>query len=359
MNTERIRRITEMMKENGADCLLVSDPVVIRYICGSSPESGERLIALLIRQDGNALLILNALFSGQQPDAETVYYNDTDDAVALLSGYLGQCGVLAVDKNWPARFLLRLQELKPEMKYMNSSAVIDRVRQIKDPDEQRKMIAVSQLNDRVMSAFIPLIKAGQTELELAATVRRLYKEAGADGVSFDPICSFAGNAADPHHGPDDTVGKPGDCLVIDIGCMKDGYASDMTRTVFLGEASPRQKEIYEIVKEANRRGVEAARPGNRMCDVDRAARDYIESKGFGPYFTHRTGHSIGMEDHEWGDASSVNTDVIRPGQCFSVEPGIYLKDEKIGVRVEDLVLITEDGCRVLNEVSRELTVIPV
>ena len=122
--------------------------------------------------------------------------------------------------------------------------------------------------------------------------------------------------------------------------------------------SDRAKEIYDIVVEANRRGIEAAKPGNRMCDVDLAARNYIEEKGFGEYFTHRTGHSIGLEDHEFGDVSSVNTDIIKVGQCFSVEPGIYLPDENIGVRIEDLVIITEDGCEVLNDFTKDLIVVP-
>ena len=116
--------------------------------------------------------------------------------------------------------------------------------------------------------------------------------------------------------------------------------------------------IDDIVVEANRRGIEAAKPGNRMCDVDLAARNYIEEKGFGEYFTHRTGHSIGLEDHEFGDVSSVNTDIIKVGQCFSVEPGIYLPDENIGVRIEDLVIITEDGCEVLNDFTKDLIVVP-
>lgn len=131
----------------------------------------------------------------------------------------------------------------------------------------------------------------------------------------------------------------------------------MTRTVFIGEVSKRAKEIYDIVVEANRRGIEAARPGNRMCDVDLAARNYIEEKGYGKYFTHRTGHSIGLEDHEFPDVSSVNQDIIKVGQCFSVEPGIYLPQENLGVRIEDLVLITEDGCEVLNHFTKELIVV--
>ncbi|MCC5429015.1 M24 family metallopeptidase, partial [Clostridium botulinum] len=112
------------------------------------------------------------------------------------------------------------------------------------------------------------------------------------------------------------------------------------------------------VVEANLRGIAAAKPGNRMCDVDLAARNYIEEKGYGKYFTHRTGHSCGLEDHEFGDVSSVNEDIIKPGQCFSVEPGIYLPEEGIGVRIEDLVITTEDGCEVLNKYTKDLIVVP-
>ena len=127
----------------------------------------------------------------------------------------------------------------------------------------------------------------------------------------------------------------------------DDYCSDMTRTVFLGTVSDRQREIYEIVREANRRGIAAAKPGVRMCDVDKAARDYITQQGFGPYFTHRTGHSIGLEVHEAGDVSAVNENVVTPGMCFSIEPGIYLPG-KFGVRIEDLALVTENGVEILN-----------
>lgn len=358
MNTDRIARVAAAMRENGVDQLLASDAVVIRYLTGASLHSGERLIALLIGADGRCKLVLNDLFVNQKPDVDTVFYNDTDDCIAMLLGEMPDGITLAVDKNWPARFLLDLQQKAPGIRCVNSSFIIDNVRIVKDAEEQAKMIRSSELNDEVMARFIPQIRKGMSESDLAEIVTELYAEVGCEGMSFPPICSFAKNAADPHHGPDETLGQYGDCLVIDIGGMKDEYASDMTRTVFLGTVSERQREIYEIVKEANRRGREAAKPGNRMCDVDLAARSYIESKGLGKYFTHRTGHSIGLEDHEWGDVSSVNTAVIRPGQCFSVEPGIYIPEEGIGVRIEDLVLITADGCRVLNAYPRELTVVP-
>jgi len=227
----------------------------------------------------------------------------------------------------------------------------------KDKDEQEKLIQSSLLNDAVMAELIPYVVKGHTEKELNAIARELYKKHGASDVSFDPITAYGRGAADPHHETDDTKGKRGDCVLLDIGGVLDNYISDMTRTVFLGEVSERHKEIYQIVRDANLRGIAMAKPGNRMCDVDLACRNYIEEKGFGKYFTHRTGHSAGIEDHEVGDVSSVNEEVIEVGQCFSVEPGIYIPEENIGVRVEDLVLITEDGCMVLNHYPKDLLVV--
>ena len=359
MNKERIKRVMDVMTAAGVSQLVVSDTMVIYYLTGIKIWPGERLLALVIDRSSRHFAMINELFpAGKKLELEQVWYNDVQDGVAIMAEKMDDTGVIGIDKNWPARFLLRLQELKPNARFVNSSDIIDGVRRIKDAEEQRLMIESSAANDRVMAKFIPYLSQSYTELELDALLRKLYEEEDCEGLSFPPIASFAKNAADPHHGPDNTRGKRGDCVVIDIGGLKSGYCSDMTRTVFLGKVSDRQREIYEIVKEANLRGIAAAKPGNRMCDVDLAARNYIEEKGFGKYFTHRTGHSIGLEDHEAGDVSSVNTDVIKPGQCFSVEPGIYIAEEGIGVRIEDLVLITENGSRVLNSYTKDLIVVP-
>lgn len=359
MKQERFDRIISAMKAAGAGQTIVSDPLVIGWLTGIGIVPGERMLALLLKDDGTHKLIVNALFPQEETyGTDITYFSDTDDGVALLFSFMDKGGTVAVDKNWPARFLLRLIELDPGAEFINSAPVIDGVRLIKDAGEQQAMIVASELCDGVMAKLVERIDGTKDETELNTLVRDLFKEAGCEDVSFDPITAYAKNAADPHHVTNRTAGKYGDCVVLDIGGKKDGYCSDMTRTVFLGEVSERQKEIYNIVLEANLRGIAAAKPGNRMCDVDAACRDFITAKGYGAYFTHRTGHSIGIEDHETGDVSSVNTAVIRPGQCFSVEPGIYLPEEGIGVRIEDLVLITEDGCRVLNAYPKDIIVLP-
>lgn len=358
MDSVKLKKILAAMESAGVPQLLISDPAVIYYLAGVSIQPGERMLVLVLRADGNHRFFINDLFH-QTGDlgAPITYYNDTQDGAALVAGALLPGETVAVDKNWPARFLLRLQELHGG-KCVNSSPIVDGVRAIKTPEEQEKMRTASRLNDQVMGRIIRALPEDHTETELANLLLQYYLEAGCSGYSFEPITAFAGNAADPHHVTDSSRGRRGDCVVLDIGGRKDDYCSDMTRTVFLGEVSDRQREIYEIVREANLRGIAAAKPGNRMCDVDKAARDYITEKGFGKYFTHRTGHSIGLEVHEAGDVSAVNEAVIHPGQCFSVEPGIYIPEEGIGVRIEDLVLITEEGCEVLNHYPKDLTVVP-
>ena len=359
MDKQKLNAILSAMAEENVPQLIISDPAVIFYLIGAWIHPGERLLVLYLNRNGNHKLLVNDLF--RQPGnlgVEIQYYNDTQDGVEILSRIMDASALVAIDKNWPARFLLRLQELKAASGYVNSSSIVDSVRRIKTPDEQEKMRTASRLNDKVMEKLVKILSEDHTELELKDILQKLYTDAGCEGFSFEPITAFAGNAADPHHEPDASRGKFGDGVVLDIGGLKDNYCSDMTRTVFLGTVSDRQRQIYEVVLEANRRGIAAAKPGNRMRDVDNAARSYIEEMGFGRYFTHRTGHSIGLEVHEAGDVSAVNDAVIQPGQCFSVEPGIYIPEENIGIRIEDLVLITEDGCEVLNRYPKELQVIP-
>lgn len=360
MEIIRLEHILKQMEKNGIPQMILSDPVAVFYLTGKWIFPGERLMALYLNVNGMHKLVLNELFP-QEKDlgVELVWYNDVQDGVEILSKFVEKDKVIGIDKNWPARFLLRLQELGGGIRFVNGSFIVDQVRMIKDEKEQELMRKSSRINDKVMEKLIPWAAKGLTEEELSEKTRELYREAGCEGVSFQPITAYGKGAADPHHVTDQSRGKYGDCVVLDIGGMKDNYASDMTRTVFLGAVSPRQREIYNIVLEANLRGIAAARPGNRMCDVDRACREYIEKMGFGKYFTHRTGHSIGLEDHEAGDVSSVNEDIIRAGQCFSVEPGIYIPEEHIGVRIEDLVLITETGCEVLNSFPKDLMIIPM
>ncbi|MBR3642366.1 MAG: aminopeptidase P family protein [Parasporobacterium sp.] len=357
MDFERAKRVFQALKNAGIDKMAVSDPSSVNYLLGKYIRPGERMMVLLLSsQDERVTFLLSRLYPQEEdPGCPIIYFDDTDDYVGMLAEKIGEGETVGVDKEWQAKFLLSLMQKRPDLKIVNGSPVFDGIRQVKDAKEQEFMREASRLNDQAMARLIPLVRSGYTEKELGEELLKIYLSLGADGFSFEPICCYGANAADPHHENDDTKGKAGDSVILDIGCRKDGYCSDMTRTVFLGAVSEEQRKVYEIVKEANLRAIAAVKPGVRFCDIDAAARDHIASFGYGDYFVHRTGHNIGQDVHEYGDVSSANENTVKPGMCFSIEPGIYLAG-RFGVRIEDLVLVTETGCEVLNSYPKELTV---
>ena len=356
---DRIARALAHMSERGLAQTIVTSGAAIRYLTGVSIDPGERMLALYLSAGGERRMFVNALFpQGGDAGLPVTWHADGEDAVEILSRAVDASSPVGIDGACPARFLLRLQELLPGARCVEASWAVDAARRIKDEDERERMREAGRRIDRVMERLVPMTAAGMSERELAAACLSLIEEEGGEGPAFAPITAYDGGAADPHHAPGDARGGEGSCALLDIGLMWGGYASDMTRTVFVGHVSDRQRQIYEIVREAQARGIEAARPGARMCDVDAACRSHIAAHGFGPHFTHRTGHSIGMETHEAGDVSAANEAIIKEGQAFSIEPGIYLPEEGIGVRIEDVVLIGPDGAEPLTRYPKDLTVVP-
>lgn len=354
----RIQKIIERMKEQNLDNILISDPGSIFYLTGKWMSPGERLLVLSLDKNGDSTLFNNELFPLQPMENINIrWYDDSKDAIQIIANELNSPQNIGVDKFWPAKFLLRLMEKLPDVKFVNGSDIVDAVRMQKDENERQKMRNASALNDQAIEKVIALVAQGNyTELEVAKKVEEVFRELGAEGNSFEPIIGYGANGADPHHEPDQSMLKAGDSIIIDMGCRKDSYCSDMTRTVFYKEANEKAKEVYHLVKEANEKAIAVVKPGVKFSDVDKAARNHIEQAGYGKYFTHRTGHSIGIDVHEHGDVSSINDEILQEGMIFSIEPGIYLTGE-LGVRIEDLVLVTKDGCEVLNKVSKELQII--
>lgn len=358
-NDEGLLKITEAMRKRGLKQILITDPSSIFYITGKWIHAGERMLALLIREDGKHRIFINRLFPVTEDlGIEKVWFNDTDDSLELIKNELINEEKLGVDKLWPSGFLIKLMEKNAASAYEISSDIVDYIRQRKDENEREKMRYASRLNDEAMEMLKTYLRDNNdvSEEEAAKFLSSIYKDLGADGFSFEPIIAFGPNGADPHHGNDSTIAKKGDSVIIDIGCKKDSYCSDMTRTLFYREVSEEHRKVYEICKNANLEGIKMVKPGNTFKMVDDATRKYIEDRGYGKYFTHRTGHSIGIDTHEFGDVSSVNEQILEEGMIFSVEPGIYLPGD-MGVRIEDLVLVTKDGCEVLNSVSKEIEII--
>lgn len=356
MKEQRIERIVDKMKASDFGQMLVSDPASIFYLTGKWVNPGERLLVLIIRANDEPVLVVNKMFPVGDIGIETVQIDDTDDGVQIVSDQLNLDQKIGIDKNWPSHFLLRLLEIAPQAQVANGSMVVDAVRSIKDQEELELMRQASKDNDQAMTKIKALLAQDYTELEMREKLAAFYKELGNAGFSFEPIIAYGPNGADPHHETDDSKLEVGQNIVVDIGGIKNSYASDMTRTYFYKEVSDRHREIYEIVLEANRRAIELVKPGVTFSELDGVARDYITEKGYGEYFTHRLGHFIGIECHETGDVSGSNHQEVQPGMVFSIEPGIYIPGD-IGVRIEDLVICTEDGYENLNHVSKELEII--
>lgn len=357
MKQNRIDRIMTELEKAGVSQMLIVDPLSIYYLTGVYNEPFERFFGLLLRRDGHHFFFLNNLFSiPQEVGAEKVWYSDTDPVMDIVASYVDHASPLGVDKDLKAQFLLPLMEKQAATAFVNTSLAIDTVRGIKDEEEQEKMRVASHINDQAIAELKKLVHPGVTEKEIAEQLLGIYLSLGADGFSFEPLIAFGANAADPHHGPDDTVLKEGDVILFDVGCIKDGYCSDMTRSFYYKSVTDTHREVYETVKAANEAAIAKILPGVPLKELDLTARNLITDKGYGPQFNHRLGHFIGLSEHEFGDVSAVNETPAVPGMIFSIEPGIYLTGDT-GVRIEDLVLVMEEGCEVLNHYSKELEIL--
>ena len=355
MNQQRIKRVIANMKQEGLSQMIVSSTASLYYLSGLWIEPHERMIALYLDENGRTMLFGNEIFGIAPLEGVPLYvHKDGEDPVRDLASQVRQ-GRLGIDKFWYSKFLIGLMEHRPDVTPVYGSAPVDRARMLKDAREIEALRRSSAFNDEVVERVIAQVKEGVAENQLAAEVNRLYLERGADCEGTQLVC-FGANGADPHHSADGTVIKPGDSVTFDIFIPFDRYWCDMTRTVFFKEAGEKQREVYELVKRANLAAIARIKPGVFLSEIDRTARDLITQGGYGPYFTHRLGHGAGLECHEPPDVGDASSFPLEPGMVFSVEPGIYLPGE-FGVRIEDLVLVTEDGCEVLNRASKELRIV--
>ena len=356
MNQQRLARVLRNMEQYGLEQIVVTSTASVYYLTGYWVEPMERMMALYIRADGVCTLFANTLFALEpQAGVELVLHQDGQEPTTALAAAL-RPGKLGVDKSWPSKFLIALLAARPDVTPVLGSAPVDDARRQKDADEIAAMRHASQVNDQVVERAIAAVQEGARESELASLVESLYRQHGADRSSEGQLVCFGPNGADPHHAPNDTVIQTGDSVVLDIFIPIHRYWCDMTRTVFFRSVSEEGRKVYETVKAANLAAEAMIRPGVPMREIDRTARKVIEDAGYGPYFTHRLGHGCGLDCHEPPDNSASSPAIAEPGMVFSVEPGIYLPG-KLGVRIEDLVLVTEDGCEVLNHASKELRVV--
>ena len=355
MKQTRLKQVIANMEKMGMKQLIISDPDSIFYLTGIGYDPGERLVALYINDQGDAHLFNNYMFPQQpQKGLKIHFYDDTDDYMGMMADVVAG-GDLGVDKFWRAKFMLPLLEKRPDLKLRLGSDAVDMARNFKDAEEIELMRKASALNDATMAEAIQHLGDGLTERQMVGLIGEIHLRLGAD-IAYDHLICFGEGCCESHHCSGSAKIQPGETAIFDIFAPVNHYWCDMTRTVFYKSASDEQRKVYDIVRAANAAGIAAIKPGIPISEVDAATRKVITDAGYGENFTHRTGHGIGLACHEPPDCSSTSQALIQPGMCFSVEPGVYLPG-KWGVRIEDLVVVTEDGVEVLNKFTKDLLII--
>lgn len=345
----RLQRATVAATTAGCDALLVSDLVNVRYLCGFTGSNG-----LLVVGAGQPVLVTDGRYRAQAAqelhDAGVdvrLQVESTNLAGAVVAAVVGRdrIGLEAASVTWAAQRRYAAESFAGR-ELIATNALVEEQRSVKEPSEVARIEAAAAIADAALAACLPLLRNGPSESAFALELELAMRRLGAGGAAFETIVASGPNAALPHARPGERCVSEGDLVVLDFGAMVDGYRSDMTRTVCVGEPTAAQREMFDLVVEAQRAARDSVAPGVSTGDVDGAARKVIESAGRGEAFSHGTGHGVGLQIHEAPLISRHTTSTLQLGQVVTVEPGVYLEGVG-GVRVEDTVVVTEDGCRVL------------
>ena len=363
--TERQEKLQKLLHNNKMQGLVLNPGPDLSYFTALDFHLMERPVIGIFPAKGAPALILPELEAAKTQDlefgAETFFYSEDQstwpDAFkkALSRSGLESGKVGVIPRRLRMLELQYLQDAAPKVEYISGQYIVNLLRMIKGDHELELMEEAVRIAECALSSTLPGIKPGVTEKEIASKlVGRLLHSGSNPELPFFPIVAFGPNSANPHAFPTDRALKSGELVLIDWGANVNGYYSDITRTFAMGDVNPELEKVAEFVRKANAAGRAAAKPGVKTKQVDEAARKVIENAGYGKYFIHRTGHGLGREGHEEPYISPFDETILEPGMTFTIEPGIYLP-YRAGVRIEDDVVITKDGCRSLTNLPRELS----
>ncbi|MFE9124206.1 M24 family metallopeptidase [Streptomyces sp. NPDC007148] len=357
----RMRRAAEAADAAGLAGLLIAPGPDLVWLTGYRPVETERLTLLVLRAGQDPVLVVPTL---EAPDAAEAAgapaltlrdWTDGKDPYGAAAALLGARGRYGISDNAWALHLLGLRERLPDVGHVALTRALPMLRAVKDAAELDRLAAAGTAADAAYEAILKVAFGGRREREVAEDLAGLLRRFGHAQVDFTIVASGP-NGANPHHEAGERVIQRGDMVVLDFGGLKHGYGSDTSRTVHVGEPTDEERKVHDLVRAAQEAGFRAVGPGAACQDVDRAARAVIDDAGYGAYFIHRTGHGIGVTTHEPPYMIEGEGQPLVPGMCFSVEPGVYLPG-RFGVRIEDIVAVTEDGGRRLNETSREMAIV--
>lgn len=362
---QRLKSLSLWLQHHDDSFAFITSSANVFYLSGFWCDPHERLLALLVFPDGEPVLVCPQMETARARRAGWGYavigYDDSTDPWEEIHRHLQgraiTANTIAVEKSHLsfARFE-RLSALFPNVQWLDAEETLRQLRLIKDEQEMKRLRQAAELADRAIEIGVSAIRPGVTELELVAVIEYELKKLGVEGMSFPTTVLTGARTADPHGVPGSAAVASGDFVLFDLGVIVDGYCSDITRTVVCQTASDEQRLIYDTVLRAQQAAIDACRPQTALGAIDRAARSVIEQAGYGPYFTHRVGHGLGIEVHEHPSLHGANEELLVPGMVFTIEPGIYVPAIG-GVRIEDDIAVTDSGGQVLTSFSKELIIV--
>ncbi len=355
----RLALFIEAIQTANVDLAAIGPTANMRYLLDFAPHPDERLCLLLLSRSEARIVVpsLNAEELAAHTDLDLFRWTDAEGPLAALNQALKEIpsiNKLAIDGGMRADFLLPILTAAGPQETIPVEGLLAPIRARKSAAEINALAQAAAQADRAMQAAIQACKPGVTEIEVAWAAEAAFRQEGAERVNFALVASGP-NGAYPHHHSGQRQLREGDAIIIDIGASLNGYQSDLTRMVFLGDPPEEISRAYTAVMEANERGRAAVKPGVAAQEIDRVTRSTLEKAGYGEFFVHRTGHGIGMEVHEPPWIMAGNKQLLEAGMTFSVEPGVYIPGQ-FGIRIEDIVVVTETGCRTLTNSSHTLVV---
>jgi len=358
---QRISAVRRGLSRVDAAAVVFGLSTNMRYLTGFIDEPGERMLVLVVPRDGDPTLIVPELYANQvrarEPDCTLRVWADGDDPTLIVRDVAReletQTGrVLLDDTLWTA-IALPVQQAFAGREAGLASEVMTELRMRKTLEEVECMQRAGEITDRALEDALSLPIVGQTEIELARRLESAMLDGGANGIAFETLVAAGPNSALPHYRAGNRRIEPGEVVIMDFGCRIEGYCSDITRTVVCGEVAPDIDNAYAAVRKAHATARDRAKRGVPAQEVDRAARNVLAEAGYGEAFCHRTGHGVGLDVHEPPYIVEGNSTRLEPGMAFSIEPGAYFPGS-FGVRLEDVVIVTEGGAKPMTEAPREL-----
>lgn len=363
-NSAKIKEMSMKLKEAGLGAMLVGPSSDLEYLTGLHFHPDERFKALIALEDGSFFHIIPELYYEEAieklgAEAKIYVWSDSEGFLSAVNKAKDEYGInsitIGINDGVRAVDIIDMKECL-DVRFVNGTGILERMRLIKNEEERNHLRKAAAIADEVMGRIIEYIRPGMLERDISKRIEELFQECGGHGLAFDSIVASGPNTSRPHYNRDDRRIEEQDIIILDFGCRYNGFCSDISRTVFIGEPTEEQRKVFDIVVKANSAAEDLIRPGVTAHQADVAARSIIRDAGYGSCFLNRTGHGIGMAVHEGPYIKEGNHQVLEPGMTFSIEPGIYIAG-RFGMRVEDIVLVAGNGREVLNKYTKDIIIV--